>query len=211
MAGMLPDTKRSAVTVIPMEPRHAGAVARLHARYIPGGALALLGRLFMRELYCGIASDPESRVWVAVEAGRVLGFLAYSRDVARMFKSVIRSRLLRLAFAAVPAVVNPKAIARAIGILRYPSKQSAADLPPAELLSVAVDESARGKGVGAALMQQIVQQAEADNVPALKVLVGAQRAEARRMYERAGFMQHSELRQHDQLLVVYVRAITPAN
>ena len=71
---------------------NAKAVAELHAAAINKGFLAKLGIRFLRQLYLGIADDPESKVWIAVKDEKVLGFCAYSRNVTGMYSRVLRSQ-----------------------------------------------------------------------------------------------------------------------
>lgn len=56
-----------------------------------------------------------------------------------------------------------------------------------EVKSFYVDKAARGKGVGAALIRQIEDQARDDGLPTLKLETGDELAAACRLYERHGF------------------------
>ena len=56
-----------------------------------------------------------------------------------------------------------------------------------ELKSMFVDPDARGKGVGEALVTQLVVRAKLERLPMLKLETGSLLHAAHRMYERAGF------------------------
>jgi len=55
---------------------------------------------------------------------------------------------------------------------------------------VVVDESARGRGVGAALVDEALRLAEAAGVASVHLTARAHREAAHRMYRRLGFVEH---------------------
>lgn len=192
------------MTIEPMQPRDARDVGRLHAGTITEGFLSKLGQRFLRQLYLGIADDAESHVWVARTEDGVAGFCAYSRNVAGLYKRVLRARLWRLGWAAFPQAASPWVLKEVFDTLRYPAKQAAGDLPPAEILSIGVDTSVRGGGVGRKLLSQALAQAATDGVDRVKVLAGADLAVACAFYERCGFQRVTQITQHGAPLNVYV-------
>ncbi len=150
---------------------HAGdaaRVARLHAETITQGFLTRLGPRFLRQIYLGVAADPTSRVWVAVREGEVLGFLAYAVDVGAMYRRILRARTLRLAFASLPYTLNPWIVREVLDTLRYPHKQSDAQLPPAEILSVGVSPAARGGALGGSWSRLPLSRPDATGRPSSK-------------------------------------------
>jgi GNAT superfamily N-acetyltransferase len=204
------------VVIRDMTTRDARTVADLHFECINKGFLIRLGRRFLRQLYLGIAADAESRIWVAeadVDGGRstsVVGFCAYSRNVAGLYKRVIKSRFLRLGLASLPYSLNPWIVKEVFDTLRYPAKQRAKSLPPAEILSIAVSDRVRGGGVGRKLLNAALGQARRDGVDAIKVLAGAKLEGANRFYLACGFTTADEIIQHGETLNVYVLHIDDA-
>lgn len=196
------------MTIRAMSPRDATAVADLHFECINKGFLVRLGRRFLRALYRGIAADPDSRVWVAEDpSAGVVGFCAYSKNVAGLYKRVLKARALRLGIASLPYSLNPWVVWEVLDTLRYPAKQSAQDLPPAEILSIAVSARTRGGGVGKRLLDVAVDQARQDGQPAVKVLAGAALDGANKFYPACGFTKVAEIVQHGDVLNVYVRRL----
>lgn len=61
--------------------------------------------------------------------------------------------------------------------------------PEAEILTIAVDPSAQGQGLGAALLQRVMSAAVAAGAQDLFLEVAADNAAARALYARAGFAQ----------------------
>ena len=70
-------------------------------------------------------------------------------------------------------------------------------LPDSELLSIAVDGRLRSRGVGRQLAERILDGLARRGVEEIKVVVGAENAEANRFYERIGFQQRANLFVHD--------------
>ena len=190
----------------------AAAVADLHYECINKGFLVKLGRRFLRQLYLGIAADAESCVWVAQSAAdegsaSILGFCAYSRNVAGLYTRVIKARFFSMGFASLPYSLNPLVLKEVFETLRYPAKQGEKQLPPAEILSIAVSDRARGGGVGRKLLDAALVRARADQITAIKVLAGAKLDSANRFYPACGFQKADEIVQHGEVLNVYVREI----
>ncbi len=192
-----------------MQTRDAAAVARLHAASITEGFLSRLGQRFLRQLYLGIAEADGSCVYVAELNGQVVGFCAYARDVGAMYKRVLRKRFCRLGVAALPRVLNPLVVKEVLDTLRYPAKQSDAQLPAAEILSISVDAAARGSGCGRKLLEAVYERARADGQRQIKVLAGARLEGANRFYQACGFDKVAEIVQHGEVLNVYVRDTEP--
>ena len=191
-----------------MRDAEAAVVARLHVTTISGGFLRRLGLRFMRQLYLGIAHDPDSRVFVARDDSGVIGFCAYTGNVAGLYRRVLGARFVALAWAALPRALSPAVIGEVLDTLRYPSKQSAAHLPPAEILSIGVDARVRVGGVGRGLLEAALTHARQSGVAQVKVLAGARLAAANAFYSRCGFHQVSTLMQHGEPLNVYVRELS---
>ena len=201
------NTDRPAATIRAMTDHEARAVARLHAESITEGFLSRLGPRFLAEIYRGVAHDAESHVWVADDQGVVGGFCAYSRRVGGMYKRILRARFLRLGIASLPRSLNFWVLREMLDTVRYPAKQAAQELPPAEILSIAVDASQRGTGVGRRLLEAALEQARQDGEPQIKVLAGAALDGANRFYQSCGFACTTQLVQHGHPLNVYVREV----
>jgi ribosomal protein S18 acetylase RimI-like enzyme len=190
-----------------MKPADATAVARLHGETIAAGFLSKLGRRFLRQLYLGVAADPGACVWVAECDGEIFGFLAYAQDVGAMYRRVLKARFWRLGLASLPRSLNPWLIKEVFETLRYPAKQAAQALPPAEILSVGVDARTRGSGVGRRLVAHAAARAKADGQRQLKVLAGARLEAANRFYQACGFAKAGEIVQHGEVLNVYITSM----
>lgn len=91
----------------------------------------------------------------------------------------------------------------------HPNVQLSA-VPVARLGRLAVDRAMHGKGLGAALLRDAllrVARVAATDLGIVGVVVDAKNAEARRFYERCGFVQ---LADHPLTLIILTRTILAA-
>lgn len=194
-----------------MRPNESSAVARLHTDSITEGFLNKLGLRFLACLYRGIQDDATSHVWIAKDNDDVVGFCAYAQNVGGLYKRILRQRFLRLAFASLPASLNPWVLKEVVDTLRYPAKQHAQQLPAAEILSIAVHAQGRGSGIGNRLLEMATKQATADGEAEIKVLAGAALAGANKFYIKCGFDKRCEIQQHGHAMNAYVKRLSPPN
>ncbi|HOF18942.1 MAG TPA: GNAT family N-acetyltransferase [Phycisphaerae bacterium] len=184
--------------------RHARQAAHLHREGIGTGFLSSLGEAFLRQLYSAIPSCPSAFGYVWQEPdGEVLGFIACAQSVGRMYKQALWRRGVWMALILARFVVRPGIVRRIWHTLRYPS-QVGDDLPSAEVLSIAVSEKARGKGVGKALMQAALAEFARRSIARVKVAVWSENETANQFYLRCGFRLAITREHHGLPMNVYV-------
>jgi len=186
------------------------AVAAIHAQQISEGFLSLLGERFLQLLYRRILLHPASFLLVADDHGHPVGFVAGSTDVAGLY----RSFLWRDGAAALVRAAGPLARGwrRVLETLRHgrPSADGAA--PGAELLSVAVDPSWRGRGAGRLLVASLLEEMAARGCGVVTVVVGADNDGAVALYHRSGFVAVERFELHpgtESLLMRWERSPPP--
>jgi ribosomal protein S18 acetylase RimI-like enzyme len=173
-------------------PGDAASVAGLHADRISGGFLSSLGPRFLTLLYRRIAVSPSSILLVAERGGAVVGFVAATTSTRDLYKDFLRHDAFAAAVAALPAALRaPKPLWET---LRYGASEH--DLPPAEVLSIAVAEEETGHGVGGSLLAAALHDLSERGVPRARVVSAAVNTAAIAMYERAGFKRHSRTEVH---------------
>ena len=174
--------------------RDADPISRLHAQSIKTGFLASLGENFLRCLYSGLIEDPTAVVLVArAPGGDVVGFVAGSADTKRSFRRILQKRFLAMGISALPALLAaPGRTREAFETLRYGSMQEE-ELPPAELMSIAVDGRVRSQGLGRRLVKAFLDEL---TQPAVRVVVGFENDRARSLYRAHGFVPVKEMEVH---------------
>jgi ribosomal protein S18 acetylase RimI-like enzyme len=168
-------------------------VATLHAEHLPEGFLVTLGPRFLRRLYARAARSPQAFVLVADDGAGVRGFLAVAEDTGRFYKEFLRRDGVAAGLAAAPNVA--RAPRRVWETLRY-GLDEGDELPPAEVLSIAVDDRARGRGLGRELVDAGLDELRRREVAAARVVTALDNEPALRMYEGAGFRRHSRVEVH---------------
>jgi glycosyltransferase involved in cell wall biosynthesis/ribosomal protein S18 acetylase RimI-like enzyme len=181
----------------PAEPEDACALARLHRETLPRAFLPVLGDGFLRTLYRALATDEEAIALVAEEGGHVLGLAAGTTSTRRFYRRFVRRHGVRAAIDAAPHLIKPSVFRRARETASYP--RQTADLPEAELVSIAVVPGARARGVGRALARDVLDGLAALGAERVKVVVSADNEPANRFYESLGFEHRRRMAVHERV------------
>lgn len=171
-------------------------LAQLHAERIRDGFLTGLGRGFLERLYRRIIRADGSFAFVATdtEPGRAVGFAAAARDVGALYRDFALHDGLSVSRYVLPFAI--RSWRHVLETLRYPASAGVGDLPKAEILAVAVDESAAGRGVGQLVVDAATHELAARGIGAVKVVAGSDNAAALRLYEKCGFVPHARIEVH---------------
>lgn len=183
-------------------------VAELHKQSIDQGFLPVLGVRFLTILYWAIDSDKDSVLIVEESEGEVLGFVSASLGMRCVVKRMLH-RPLSLFCALFPSLFRIGRIIKILEVLRYASSShSGKELPKAELLSIAVTPSFRGKKVSDRLYDKLKIHFKSKNVSAFCITVGSELKNARSFYDRMGASPSGLIEVHaGKSSVVYVQEI----
>lgn len=184
---------RNTFPIRPAEPRDAPVLARLHADGIDTGFLPRLGVGFLEHLYRQMLDSPESVVLVAEDDYAPVGFVAGTTNVDALYRAFVRRRGIRAATAASFRLARPSTIRRAWETYRYDGDHLDT---PAELLSMAVADPFRGRGLGKALGIAFLDALTARGVDRVKVVVGADNEGALAAYRSMGFIAAGTIEVH---------------
>ena len=168
------------------------AAARLHSEQIGEGFLSSLGPRFLARLYRRVVRWPRSFLLVAEEDGVVVGHAAATEDVGQLYRQFLRHDGL-----VAGVVAAPRLLLRwrtALETLRYPGGHD--DLPPAELLAVAVSSDFRGRGIGKALVTAANDELARRGVGDARVVVAAHNQPALALYRSSGYRPAATTRVH---------------
>lgn len=160
----------------------AATAAALHTGQISEGFLAILGPSFLRRLYRRIAGSPGSFLLIVEDEATPVGFLAGSVDVSGLY----RSFLLRDGPAAA-LVCGGRLLRSWRRVMETLHHGTGGAGDGAELLAIAVDPAARGKGAGTMLVDGFLAEMGRRNQDAAHVVVAADNDSAIGLYVRAGF------------------------
>lgn len=173
-------------------PQDARSLAALHATRIDEGFLPTLGLVFLTRLYRRITRSSRACAFVVEEGGKIVGFAAGATDVGLLYREFLLRDGVVAAIAAAPRIA--RSWRRVVETLRYPG--ATAELPRAEVLSVATSVGAIGRGLGSSTVRAVVGELARRGAPAVKVTVGAANGRALAMYRACGFEPVSEVRVH---------------
>ena len=190
-------------TLVPLEKRHAAAVAELHRQGIDTGFLSSLGPMFLKQLYKAIPSCRAGFGFVCRDAGEVVGFVACAESTSKVYKQSLLRRGPLMAIPLARFMLRPSVIRRMIQTLRYPAEVGG-ELPAAEILSIVVSAGARGKGVGRDLLGAAMGEFARRGIAQVKVAVGAANDPANRFYRNCGFELAVETLHHGLPMNIYV-------
>jgi ribosomal protein S18 acetylase RimI-like enzyme len=185
-----------------MQKEHVIAVARLHIDGIDKGFISSLGEDFVKYLYESIVWLPQSFGFVAVEKGRIVGFVSCVEDLRIVYKYVLKHHVFSLFWKMLPKLLKWRNIKNVFETLFYPSKQDN-NLPVAEMLSLVVSKEFRGKGIGRKLLEQALLEYLKRGFVVVKVMAGEE-LKANKLYERIGFQLVGQYTHHGHLTNFYV-------
>jgi ribosomal protein S18 acetylase RimI-like enzyme len=177
----------------------AAAAAALHAGQISEGFLTFLGARFLRRLYRRVARTSGCFLLVIEDDGTTVGFLAGSTDVSALYRSFVRRDGMAAALASGGRLL--RSWRQVIETLRHGAAGAGEG---AELLAVAVDPTARGRGAGTLLVEGFLAEVEQRGQQAAHVVVAADNEAAVALYRRNGFrmVERFELHSGTESLVM---------
>ena len=131
---------------------------------------------------------------VAEDRAGPVGFVAATSDTSAFYRFFLRRHGLFAVFAALPRLVRPSVMRRALETLRYGGGDSSA--LPAELLAVAVSAEVRGRGVGGRLLAEMESAYRRRRLPSVRVVVGAENTASLTLFRSAGYVDAGEVAVH---------------
>jgi len=183
---------------------HAGQVAALHIQCISTGFISSMGIDFVTSLYDAIVKSKSSLGVVAVRNEKVIGFVAFTTNLNKLYKSIIRRKGLKFALLLAGNVLSLRRIKKIFETLFYPARIKKMNLPAAELLSIAVGPEERGKGLAGKLIEKGFQHCRKTGIEKIKVLIGADNKAGNKLYLKFGFKLIGQIVNHGVLSNIYI-------
>ena len=186
----------SQIIFIPLEPKHASQVARLHKEGISTGFLSSLGMDFLTDLYQAISHSHYGFGFVVQKDNEIAGFIAFATDLRKLYKQTYRKKGIKFFFILFPRLFSIQTIRKIIQNIFYPQTMRNLNLPDAELLSIVVSSNSQGKGFAQKLIEMGFQECRRRNISQVKVLVAESNLLANRLYQKTGFQLATKIESH---------------
>jgi len=193
-----------------LKPEHVPSVAALHIQGINGGFISSLGAGFVTALYEAIVNSNNSFGFAVEDNERVLGFVAFTSSITKLYKSVIAKKGFRMAGFLAGRILSFKQIRNALETLFYPARVRKKNLASTELLSIVVCADKRNQGLGTELVVKSLQQCSRLGLESVKVLVAADNQPANKLYQKCGFTFVRQIKNHGVLSNIYQVQIAEA-
>jgi len=187
-----------------LQAAHAGQVATLHIQCISTGFISSMGIDFVTSLYDAIVKSKSSLGVVAVRNEKVIGFVSFTTNLNKLYKSIIRRKGLKFALLLAGNMLSLRRIKKIFETLSYPARIKKMNLPSAELLSIAVAPEERRKGLASQLIEKGLRLYRKTGVDKVKVLIGADNKAGNKLYLKSGFELIGQIVNHGVLSNIYV-------
>ncbi len=163
-------------------------IAQLHKRAFPSFFLTQLGIPFLTTLYTGYMEDNASGIIVAETKGRIIGFIAYSKNYSLFYKGLIKNHLIKFAFCSLGAAIkHPSFTKRLLGAFKK-SDSVVKEEKYVELSSICVDPRIESKGVGSKLIDYLKRTVDFDEYAYINLETDADNNDgANHFYLKNGF------------------------
>lgn len=166
---------------------HTAQIAKLHMQGISTGFISSLGIDFVTALYEVIAQSKSSFGFVAQEANKIVGFVAFTANISKLYKLVVLRKGLRFGFLLAGKMFSLRRIKKVFETLFYPTRIRKMHLPKAELLSIVVAKEQQSKGIASAMIRRGFEECVRRKIEKVKVLVGAQKKSANKLLPKMWF------------------------
>jgi len=154
-----------------LEKKYLDEVVGIHQKSLPYDFLPLLGRDFLKNVfYDFVLTDVNSRCLVCVDNGKCIGFSLLTLDSGNFLRIIISRYFFRIGYYFLKsAIKDPGIIPFAIGLFFSITHNDKEVSNFAEIYEIAVDEGARGSGVGDALVRKSIAVASSENLNGIKI------------------------------------------
>lgn len=148
--------------------------------------MSSLGFSFLTLLYECIDLDKKSTLIIEKKNDKVLGFVAGGKSMKTIYFQMFR-QFPRLCLALIPSLINPTKLFKIIELVCFgKNKQCEHFLPQAELLSIAVIDEERGRGLAQKLYGSLARNFTMQGESAFCIVVGNSLNRAHGFYTKMG-------------------------
>lgn len=135
-------------------------IVRIHLSTFRGFFLTFMGKGFLTYMYRAYVNHANSDILIALEGNRILGFLAYSKDMSGLYKYMLKRYLIPFAWYSLGAFLRkPKTFFRILRAFLKPSESRRCE-SYIELASIGVLPEAKSTGVGSCLINTLISETD---------------------------------------------------
>lgn len=186
-----------------MKTENAKAVAKIHMEALDIGFLSNFGKKFLSILYEGISQSEYGFGFVSYENSQIVGFVTGASSTKTLMQDVYRKNKWKFLKAVFFKVLRRPGTIRMISqSLHY--SDVAHDKVEAELLSIAIKEDFKNKGMGKQLVLTLIQHFSEIGIPKFKVSVDQRLKGADKFYKALGFTHEGEIEIFKRKLDIYM-------
>ncbi len=188
--------KENEITIQNLDLKDLDQTATLHMVSFPETFLSLAGTRMTKLFLKFFSESPLGVILTAEHEGRIVGYVAGAVDKQSFMKELALKKCLSVLWLLLPPLVtNPKLatmfLEKVRSLLRSEKKReqlwSIPDLPKASLMSIAVSEEYRGRGVGHALNVRFLEALSHKGVTRVRLGVLSDNTAAIRSYSKVGW------------------------
>ena len=185
-------------------------IANLHINSIKTGFLSELGVSFLTKLYKSINNQKGSIVLVSETHESICGFIAGSVNTSHLYKKVLIKDFFIFILPLSKFIFSPNMLLKMYETVAYGlNKQSnyRQNSPSAELLSIAVSDSKRGKGIGKELLAALEEYFNKCGVKQYKVVTFSEDKCSNSFYISSEFILTHQFIHHRNLMNLYKKTL----
>lgn len=184
-----------------MEEKDAQAVSKIHSEALKIGFLSTFGEDFLKTLYEGIVQSQYGFGYVYAEDSEMVGFISGTSDSSKLMKDIYRKKLLPLSRIIFRSTLRkPWILNDILQSIRYAKH---ADQVNTELLSIAVTQEHRKRGVGKELVDALINHFDELGISKFNVSVDQRLDGADEFYKELGFQYSGKIEIYKRNLDIY--------
>jgi len=204
------DNPKETYTFRVMTPQDLPRAVDLFHTYMPYSQFARFGKHFLNALFRGMVASKWSIELVTPCQGDIQGFITATFSSGNMLTDILSREAPGLAAGLAKGFPGSlKALPGALENFLYTKRTTVAGLEE-ELMFIVIDPTARKKGLGKALIIEILKELRARGVDTVKVSTVAGNKPVRKLLGKLGFSEALEFIFHGENMVLYTGSTTTA-
>lgn len=196
--------------------QHAKQIAQLHKSGINKGFISTLGTNFLTRLYRSLINNPHIIMLSAISGeNELVGYICGTFNTDLAYQYTLRKHFFRFALSLLTNLIRLRSLKYILETLFYtriikkrnPGKEIRTDLN-AELLSIAIADSFRKKGIGRLLLKNMEDHFKEKAIKEYKVIVLKAYDKSIKFYLSNGFEFISEIIHHERPEIIYKKVVS---